>query len=128
MPHICIRCKNRLEAVPGQAPRCPVCGGTKFSFIAAGKGENSPAVQKSQEISEIVAPETIRNETRGEIPAERDQDINDSIESIRILEPGRYDLNLLRLAESDDRVISVGTDGKYRLDLNSMMRMKKKKN
>ena len=50
----------------------------------------------------------------------------DSVESIRILEPGRYDLNLLKLAESDDRVIRVGKDAHYRLDLHSMMRTKKK--
>ena len=50
----------------------------------------------------------------------------DSIESIRILEPGRYDLNLSRLAESDDRVVRVGTEDTYRLDLHSMIRKKKK--
>ena len=51
----------------------------------------------------------------------------ESIESIRIREPGKYDLNLLKLAESDERVILVGKDGNYRLDLSSMMRSKKKR-
>ncbi|MDD1730193.1 MAG: Zn-ribbon domain-containing protein, partial [Methanospirillum sp.] len=50
----------------------------------------------------------------------------ESVESIRIIEPGKYDLNLLRLVESDDRVIQVGKDGNYRLDLHSMIRSQKK--
>ena len=65
----------------------------------------------------------ISDNSKGEIT----RDAAESIESINIIEPGRYNLNLLRLAESDDRVIQMGADGKYRLDLYSMMRHKKKR-
>ena len=131
MPHICLRCKTRLDAVEGLAPRCPACGGTKFSFVSARQNEDRgkekiPDETRSSltpDINQDIAPVPPAPESREE-PSE--PDTIDSIESIRILEPGRYDLNLLKLVESDDRVIKVGKDAHYRLDLNSMMRSKKK--
>lgn len=96
-------------------------------------GEKKEHEEKDQEqvspvISEISVDDPAHLHAHDSKTDELNPDINDSIESIRILEPGRYNLNLVRLAESDDRVIKVGADGKYRLDLNSMMRRKKKQN
>ncbi len=127
MPHICRRCKTRVDAVEGLAPRCPACGGTTFSYVSARR----LAERESRETAE---PEKSLTEPEGQpdpaLPEKQQEDKNcedpDSVESIRILEPGRYDLNLLKLAESDDRVIRVGKDANYRLDLLSMMRTKKK--
>lgn len=130
MPHICTRCKNQLEAASGQAPRCPVCGGTKFSFISAKKEERVSEKENTKNPdSQVVSDVLTRSDHAAEVHSDEKEvtvpDINESIESIRIIEPGRYNLNLIRLAESDDRVISLGADGKYRLDLHSMIRKKK---
>ncbi len=134
MPTICLRCKKQLEAVPGQAPRCPECGGTRFSFVSARKAE-----QLLKEQSDPEPPADIRSIEEESLPAKQEEPISleptapeepmsaESIESIRIREPGMYDLNLLKLAESDERVILIGKDGNYRLDLSSMMRSKKKR-
>lgn len=131
MPHVCIRCKTRLTAAAGLAPRCPECGGTKFSFESDRRGRTNgdmqiPSVTGTREAPVIqeIDQVTASNDEHAE-PSK--PDTIESIESIRILEPGKYDLNLLRLAESDDRVISVGKDGNYRLDLHSMVRSKKKR-
>ena len=131
MPHVCIRCKTRLTAATKQAPRCPECGGTKFSFesdrrVRTNRDTEASAKPDTPTVPDIIPDislEAIIDEDRSE-PSE--SDTSDSIESICIREPGKYDLNLLRLAESDDRVIRVGKDGNYRLDLHSMVRPKKK--
>ncbi|MFH0966445.1 MAG: Zn-ribbon containing protein [Methanobacteriota archaeon] len=132
MPHVCIRCKTKLTAAAGLAPRCPECGGTKFSFESDKRKRLQGDVQVSSEtgtheVSDINQEiEKVTCTTKEQIEPSNPDPI-ESIESIRILEPGKYDLNLLRLADSDDRVIRVGKDGNYRLDLHSMVRPKKKR-
>lgn len=131
MPHICLRCKTRLEAAPGLAPRCPTCGGTRFAFESPRKAETAKAPESEPPIpQEPVQPVTdISITVKTRQPEEKPVEplTPGSVESIRIIEPGKYDLNLLRLAESDDRVIQVGKDGNFRLDLHSMIRPKKKR-
>ncbi|HJK55287.1 MAG TPA: Zn-ribbon containing protein [Methanocorpusculum sp.] len=48
------------------------------------------------------------------------------MESVRILSPGKYELNLERLAESQYIIIGV-EEGKYMLNLPSMSKKKQKK-
>ena len=131
MPHICLRCKTRLDAVEGLAPRCPACGGTKFSFVSARRNDERENKNTPTDTRPSLTPDL--NQDKLPVPSSQESreessepDTMDSIESIRILEPGRYDLNLLKLVESDDRVIKVGKDAHYRLDLSSMVRSKKK--
>jgi predicted nucleic acid-binding Zn-ribbon protein len=42
------------------------------------------------------------------------------VESIRILAPGSYELNLKKLAESNDMVVGLGKDARYMVDISSM--------
>jgi len=46
----------------------------------------------------------------------------DRVETIRIVAPGSYELNLEKMAESDERIVSVGKEGSYIIDLMSMSR------
>jgi predicted nucleic acid-binding Zn-ribbon protein len=55
-------------------------------------------------------------------PHEQKPEFYDRIESIRILGPGRYELNIERLAKSDDMVLGLGKDGQYAVDITSMAR------
>lgn len=138
MPHICLRCQNRLEAAPGLAPCCPICGGTRFAYESPRKakaGEQTPdheiplqAPGESNAEEHTVEPETPKEPSSpADNPQEESKPLSpDAVESIRILEPGKYHLNLHKLAESDDRVVQIGKDGNYRLDLNSMNRPRKK--
>lgn len=140
MPHICLRCQNRLEAAPGLAPRCPICGGTRFAYESPRKVKTGEQITE-QEISDpesgdinaeerIVEPKAPEPKNPSSPTGNPDKDSSplspESVESIRILEPGKYHLNLHKLAESDDRVVQIGKDGNYRLDLNSMNRPRKK--
>jgi len=133
MPHICTRCKTRLEAAPGLAPRCPICGGTRFVFESPRKAEATAIVPEP--VTETKQGETFPDKESIDLPPENstttdepeDPLTTESIESIRIVEPGKYDLNLAKLAESDDRVIQIGKDGNYRLDLHSMISAQKKR-
>ena len=51
----------------------------------------------------------------------------DRVESIRIIAPGTYELNIEKMARSDERVVGLGKEGSYALDLLSMAGSKKGK-
>ena len=46
---------------------------------------------------------------------------------VRIVGKGSYELNLERLADTQDIIIGMGNDGKYMLDLNSMSKKRSSK-
>lgn len=143
MPHICSQCGKRYENAADLNNGCPACGCGRFEYVSSRKRrekEREPAVGqpvredtretgKEQAKKPIRQPAGVRKEesekTTGSPPPHRAAP--ETPESIRILEPGRYDVNLLRLASSDDRVVRVGDEDSYLLDLHSMMRKKKKK-
>jgi len=109
-----------------------VCGCGKFVFETGRRRDTNHTIKQTNESlteasQEEISVMQVRNGIRKEVSAAHDLHGPDAIESIRILEPGRYDLNLSRLAESDDRVVRVGSEDTYRLDLHSMIRQKKKK-
>jgi predicted nucleic acid-binding Zn-ribbon protein len=74
-----------------------------------------------------IAQETKQDflEVRNPGPVSRLTDILGRVESVRIVSPGKYELNLERLAESQDMIIGVD-DGKYMLDLPSMSKRRQK--
>lgn len=124
MPHRCVKCgreyrTNECEILKG----CRECGGKKFIFV--------PMVEREREQE---PPEQVTAREEKKSGNEENEDIipvsdYDRLESIRIVSPGTYELNIEKLAGSDERVVGVGKgEGSYLVDLLSMVRPKKKKN
>lgn len=127
MPHKCVRCgkeyrTNECEILKG----CRECGGKKFVFI--------PQVEREPD-KEHVTPATPAASS-GAQDKEKEPDTapdvpllgTDRLESIRIVAPGTYELNIEKLATSDERVVGVGKgEGSYLVDLLSMVRPGRKK-
>jgi predicted nucleic acid-binding Zn-ribbon protein len=71
----------------------------------------APAAQAS---SNAPAPdETADEPSLEELRAE----LNDQFESIKILEPGQYELNLMELYEREEHIIALQEDGRYVIDV-----------
>ncbi len=106
---------------------CPSCGGKKFVYVS-NRVKNADVLEEKTVAA--IATETKQEvlEVHPEVrPAENAADILDRVESVRIMGKGKYELNLERLAGSQDLIIGMGTDGRYVVDLNSMSNTKKKK-
>ena len=126
MPHRCAGCNTLFPDARFLKDGCPVCGSGKFIFEKGRqRKETRPQEAENPEMAQI-SPDTNDQWSSPKL-TQTEEPVTESIESIRILEPGRYDLNLSRLMESDDRVIRVGSEDNYRLDLHSMVREKRKK-
>jgi len=97
MPHKCTQCGREFEDGSTKILKgCPSCGGKKFLYIR--EAERHDDVLKEKTIEEIAREtgedvlEVREDKRRAEI------EVFERIESIRILGPGSYELNLERLA------------------------------
>jgi hypothetical protein len=83
-------------------------------------------VLKEKTIDEI-AQETGEEvlEVKQDRRKKEDIEVFERIESIRILGPGSYELNIEKLARSDEVVVGLEKEGKYVVDILSMAKKKK---
>ncbi|MCQ8893687.1 MAG: Zn-ribbon domain-containing protein [Methanolinea sp.] len=126
MPHKCVRCGKEYRTTECEILKgCRECGGKKFIFIP--HLEHEPA----REAAVTPVPEERKTPGEGE-QKEKEADVpllpGERLESIRIISPGTYELNIEKLATSDERVVGLGKgEGSYLVDLLSMVRPKKRK-
>ncbi|MDO5846665.1 MAG: Zn-ribbon domain-containing protein [Methanocorpusculum sp.] len=127
MPHKCTKCGREFRDGSVEILRgCPSCGGKKFLYVSDRVKHADVLEEKSiEKIAEETKEEVL--EVKPEGPASRPTDILERVESVRIVGKGSYELNLERLAESQDIIIGMGDDGKYMLDLPSMSKKRPQK-
>jgi predicted nucleic acid-binding Zn-ribbon protein len=126
MPHKCTKCGREFkDGTTDILKGCPSCGGKKFLYIKPEDLHKDILEEKS--IEDVIEE---KKDTLLEVSSERDEEpveIYDRIESIRVLNPGSYELNLEKLAKSDEMVMQMGKDDKYIVDLLSMGKVEKDK-
>ncbi len=137
MPHKCTRCEGIFK--DGAAiilNGCPKCGWNKFLYVRDSASEPltsktthpaqiPPAASKFiKEVDEILGNNatTESKETKQE---PRHEEIGERVESVRILSPGSYELNLESLLEREEIVMALKEDGTYLVHLPSVFQKKK---
>jgi hypothetical protein len=126
MPHKCTKCGREYKDGSTEILKgCASCGGKKFLYVKETEVNKDVLEEKSieeiakesrEEILEIAEPKT-----------KKEIEMYDRVETIRIVSPGTYELNLEKMAESDQRIVSVGKEGNYIIDLMSMAKDQPKK-
>jgi len=145
MPHMCTRCKNVFDDGVDVLTGCPICGWKKFLFVRS-KGDASKSEgpsgawsEKDDSLNRILKAASTKKADRGDDGRliSREQEIrsasekdkpkmeDEMVESIRMPEPGSYELNLATLFEREELVMSVD-DGTYLIDLSSAFKKIKK--
>jgi predicted nucleic acid-binding Zn-ribbon protein len=126
MPHKCTKCGREYKDGSTEILKgCASCGGKKFLYVK--ETELNKDVLEEKSIDEIV------KESREEIleisePKSRQEvQMYDRVETIRIVAPGTYELNIEKMAQSDERIVGVGKEGSYIVDLMSMAKDEPKK-
>jgi uncharacterized protein len=121
MAHTCAKCGKVYPDSSAEILRGCSCGGRKFYF-------ERPDAQKRSITTTLQEQEPRAAEESPAVPEKPvREDRFSRVESIRILGPGTYELNIEKMAESDDRVVGLGTEGSYAVDLLSMAGTKKGK-
>lgn len=133
MPHKCTRCENVFK--DGAAiilNGCPKCGWNKFLYVkdasspvAAGNVPPiSPAASKFiREVDELLGSKAKPSASKE--AESKPEEIGERVESVRILSPGSYELNLESLLERDEIVMALKEDGTYLVHLPSVFQKKK---
>ena len=124
MPHQCVRC-NKLYADGSEAilKGCD-CGGKFFFFI------KQKYIEEAKEITLNLSDEQKQQIEQDvlDIIGVKDDDapVILDLESIRVVEPGKYELDLVELFKGRPLVYRV-EEGKYIIDIASSFRMDKEK-
>ena len=127
------------ESSPLILEGCETCGGRKFLYVgdqskhkrAKGEWPALPSDRRTSDKDREPRKEEITIMEPGSTKKSREESRKldpDRVESITIVAPGEYELNITKLAGTDDRVVGMGETGSYHLDLLSMIKGKKKKN
>lgn len=115
MPHQCVRCGNFYEDGAKEILKGCSCGSRLFFFIkkdklkqikeATSKLSTDDKKQIEKDVFEIIGSEQ----------AKKDPVVLD-LESIRILHPGKYEVDLVSLFNKKPLIYKI-SDGKYMIDL-----------
>jgi len=142
MPHRCTRCGTIFEDGDSVIlSGCPNCGWNKFLYVTkeakGSEDQGKPALEEQKLDLESSLDEVVRNidealsseneDKKQEPEAERKID-EDRVESVRILGPGSYELNLDSLLERKELVMAIREEGSYALHLPSVFKQNKEKN
>jgi hypothetical protein len=125
MPHKCTKCGREYKDGSTEILKgCASCGGKKFLYVKE--------AELNKDVLEEKSIEEIADETHEEIlevagPTKKQVEMYDRVETIRIVSPGSYELNLEKMAQTDERIVSVGKEGSYIIDLMSMAKDAPKK-
>ncbi len=122
MPHQCVRCNIFYEDGASEILKgCP-CGGKLFFYI------KKEFLEKQKEITKDLTKKEkkkIEKDVYDIIDVKQeDEPVILNLESIRVKEPGKYDIDLVRLFKKKPLIIKL-EEGKYIIDLpESFRRMK----
>lgn len=136
MPHKCTRCESVFkDGVAIILNGCPKCGWNKFLYVrdltpeqTIGKTSEMPGISPAasrfiKEVDELIGTKT-PPESKGDVK-KKPEEIGERVESVRILSPGSYELNLESLLERDEIVMALKEDGTYLVHLPSVFQKKK---
>jgi uncharacterized protein len=126
MPHKCTKCGREYKDGSTEILKgCESCGNKKFLYVK--DTEINKDVLEEKTIDEIA--EESREEVLEVVEPKKKKEVEmyDRVETIRIVSPGSYELNLEKMAETDERIVSVGKEGSYIIDLMSMAKEEPKK-
>ena len=116
MPHQCVRCSSLYPDGAQEILRGCNCGGRLFFFIKQKQIEEGKellsnlTVEEKKHIEEDVAEILHLKHEEEDAPVVLD------IEAIRVLKPGKYELDLVHLFKKDPLIIKLD-EGKYVIDL-----------
>lgn len=141
MPHRCTRCGTIFEDGDSVIlSGCPNCGWNKFLYVKKEceglENQERLALEEQKLDLESSLDEVVRNidealaseqeSIKQEPEAERETD-EERVESVRILGPGSYELNLDSLLERKELVMAIREEGSYALHLPSVFSQQKEK-
>ena len=127
MPHQCVRCNSFYEDAAEEILKGCSCGGKLFFYIKKEKLKEAQKVAEDVKLSKN-EKEQIEKDVFDLVGQEvdKDQPVVLDLESIRILKPGKYELDLVHLFKGEPLIFKL-EEGKYMIDLVQSFKKAEKK-
>jgi len=128
MPHQCVRCNKFYDDGSVEIIKGCSCGGKLFFFIKKEKLEETRQVTSNLNLS-LADRKQVEEDVYDLVgmEAEKDKPVVLDLESIRILHPGQYELDLVHIFRGEPLIFKL-EEGKYMIDLaQSFKEFKRKK-
>lgn len=124
MPHQCVRCNTFYEDGAQEILKgCP-CGARLFFYVRKDK------LKTAEDVSQKLEPEQKQQIEKDVLNLvghdEEDKPVVLDFESIRVLQPGKYELDLVQLFQDKPLVFKL-EEGKYVIDISEGFSKLKKK-
>ncbi len=117
MPHQCVRCSSFYEDGAKELLNGCGCGGKLFFFIKRERLDDMKRIADEINLSDK-DKEQIEQDVFDLVGSEidRDQPVILDLEAIRVLRPGKYELDLVHLFKKEPLIFRL-EEGKYMIDL-----------
>lgn len=117
MPHQCVRCNTFYEDGANEILEGCGCGAKLFFYVKKSKLEKAKKEQITAKLS-TKDKEQIENDVFELLDIEKDQDkpVILDLESIKVLQPGKYELDLVALFKQEPLIFKL-EEGKYMIDI-----------
>ena len=123
MPHQCVRCSKMYDDGSNDILKGCSCGAKLFFYV------RKDAVEKSKQVLESVTnlSEPQKMEMEKDVfelvgKEAADMPVILDVEAIRIPEPGKFELDLIKLFKKDPLIYNIGS-GKYLIDLTTLFKL-----
>jgi hypothetical protein len=126
MPHQCVRCNSFYNDGDNVILKGCKCGGRLFFYVrkeklAELKNKTSNLSEKQKEEIEKDVFDLVGSKI------DKDEPVVLDMESIRVIEPGKYELDIVHLFKNDPLIFKLD-DGKYMIDIVETFKTRNKKN
>ncbi|MFH1624622.1 MAG: Zn-ribbon domain-containing protein [Pseudomonadota bacterium] len=130
MPHKCTRCGQFFrDGSPEILSGCPSCGWNKFLYVI-GEVQAAPKASdalKASDVDELISKVDIDEKSDVIIEDVKNTEDYKRIESIKILGPGSYELNIKTLLDRKEIIMALKENGTYVVHLPSIFSKSVKK-
>src|SRR3989344_4116069 len=123
MPHQCVRCNTMYQDGAQEILKGCGCGARLFFYIKKKHIEEGKELISNLSAEEKKHIEDDVSEILHIKQEEEDRPVILDIEAIRVLQPGKYELDLVHLFKKDPLIIKI-EEGKYIIDLGQLFKEK----
>ena len=115
MPHQCVRCNKFYEDGAKEILKACLCGARLFFYIKKEK------LEESKKITEKLTKEEKKEVEKDvldlvDLDMAKEKPIVLDLESIKIMKPGKYELDLVRMFKGEPLIFKL-EEGKYIIDI-----------
>ena len=124
MPHQCVRCSKLHPDGAQEILKGCSCGAKLFFYVKKSQIEEGKKILTNLSSQDKVQIEEDIRELAN-VKTDSNRPVVLDLESIRVLKPGQYEIDLVHLFKNDPLVFKL-EDGKYMIDLPQAFKSKKK--